>query len=154
MLLSKHVTQILSMYIYITTNRNSYYILGIWTKPGSVGLSYYGLNNTILNPDSEGCGEVATKSRNVFMGYHKEEAKTKEVFEDGWYLSGDLGRFDTDGLLWLTGRRKELIITAGGENIPPVLIENNIKAELPELLSNVAVVGNKRKYITCLGKNF
>ena len=85
------------------------------------------------------------------MGYHKEEAKTKEVFEDGWYKSGDLGRFDPDGLLWLTGRRKELIITAGGENIPPVLIENNIKLELPELLSNVVVVGDKRKYLTCLG---
>ena len=85
------------------------------------------------------------------MGYHKEEAKTKEVFDDGWYLSGDLGQFDPDGLLWLTGRSKELIITAGGENIAPVLIENSIKFELPELLSNVVVVGDKRKYLTCLG---
>ena len=127
------------------------YILGQDNKPGSVGLSYFGLNNTILNPDREGCGEVATKSRNVFMGYHKEEAKTKEVFDDGWYLSGDLGQFDPDGLLWLTGRSKELIITAGGENIAPILIENSIKFELPELLSNVVVVGDKRKYLTCLG---
>ena len=99
-------------------------------KPGSVGLSYWGVTNTILNPDHEGHGEVATKSRNVFMGYHKEEAKTKEVFEDGWYLSGDLGRFDTDGLIWLIGRQKELIITAGGENIPPVLLENNIECQI------------------------
>ena len=137
----------------LISNRNiiQTYILGPLNKPGSVGLSYYGVNNIILNPDHEGYGEVATKSRNVFMGYHKEEAKTKEVFEDGWYKSGDLGRFDPDGLLWLTGRRKELIITAGGENIPPVLIENNIKLELPELLSYVVVVGDKRKYLTCLG---
>ena len=129
------------------------YILGPFNKPGSVGESYWGVANTILNPDHEGHGEVATKSRNVFMGYHKEENKTQEVFEDGWYKSGDLGRFDSDGFLWLTGRLKELIITAGGENIAPILIENNIKLELPELLSYVVVVGDKRKYLTCLGMN-
>jgi len=123
---------------------------GPFNKPGSVGESYWGVANTILNPDHEGHGEVATKSRNVFMGYHKEENKTQEVFEDGWYKSGDLGRFDSDGFLWLTGRLKELIITAGGENIAPILIENNIKLELPELLSYVVVVGDKRKYLTCL----
>ena len=119
-------------------------------KPGSVGQSYWGVTNTILNPDHEGHGEVATKARNVFMGYHKEENKTKEVFEDNWYKSGDLGQYDQDGFLWLTGRLKELIITAGGENIAPILIENNIKLELPELLSYVVVVGDKRKYLTCL----
>ena len=133
--------------------QNYKYILGPFNKPGSVGESYWGVANTILNPDHEGHGEVATKSRNVFMGYHKEENKTQEVFEDGWYKSGDLGRFDSDGFLWLTGRLKELIITAGGENIAPILIENNIKLELPELLSYVVVVGDKRKYLTCLGMN-
>ena len=65
-------------------------------------------------------------------------------------ILGGLTQMDSFGKTW---RRKELIITAGGENIPPVLIENNIKAELPELLSNVVVVGDKRKYLTCLGKN-
>ena len=85
------------------------------------------------------------------MGYHKDEVRTKEaVDKDGWYKSGDLGRLDQDGFLWITGRIKELLITSGGENIPPVPIENQIKSELPELISNVIVIGDHRKYLTCL----
>ena len=71
------------------------------------------------------------------MGYHKDEAKTKDAFQDGWFKSGDLGRLDEDQFLWMSGRLKELVITAGGENIAPIPIENNIKAELPDIVSNV-----------------
>ena len=81
------------------------------------------------------------RSRNVFMGYHKSQEKTLESFEDDWFRSGDLGKIDQDGFLWLTGRLKELLITSGGENIAPVPIENNILAELPRVLSTVVVIG-------------
>ena len=81
------------------------------------------------------------RSRNVFMGYHKSKEKTLESFEDDWFRSGDLGKIDQDGFLWLTGRLKELLITSGGENIAPVPIENNILAELPRVLSTVVVIG-------------
>ena len=84
------------------------------------------------------------------MGYHKNQEKTLESFEDHWYRSGDLGRIDPDGFLWVTGRLKELLITAGGENIAPVPIENNIIFELPRILSSVIVIGDKRKFLTCL----
>ena len=84
------------------------------------------------------------------MGYHKNQEKTLESFEDHWFRSGDLGKIDSDGFLWLTGRLKELLITSGGENIAPLPIENNIMCELPRILSSVVVIGDKRKYLTCL----
>ena len=71
--------------------------------PGSVGQAYKGINNQILNPNEEGIGELVTSSRNVFMGYNKEETKTKESFENDWFKSGDLGRIDGNGFLWLLG---------------------------------------------------
>ena len=100
------------------------------------------------------------------MGYLNDEEKTKEAIdEEGWLHSGDIGRVDKDGFLYITGRIKgklkkiyavrfrvaslELIITSGGENIAPVPIENTIKSELP-FLSNVFLVGDKKKYLTCL----
>jgi long-chain-fatty-acid--CoA ligase ACSBG len=119
-------------------------------KPGSAGQAYVGVHNTILNPDENGIGEIATKSRNVFMGYHRDEVKTKEAVEDGWFKSGDLGKLDEDQFLWMCGRLKELIITAGGENIAPLPIENNIVAELSDILSYVIVIGDTRKYLSCL----
>ncbi|KAG3099415.1 hypothetical protein PI124_g10357 [Phytophthora idaei] len=84
------------------------------------------------------------------MGYlHDEEATKKTVDENGWLYSGDIGELDEDGFLSITGRLKELTITFGGENIPPVLIENEIKAKLLAL-SNVIVIGEKRNYLTFL----
>ena len=92
-------------------------MVGSNCKPASTGRSYIGVNNTILNPDEDGIGEIGVRSRNVFMGYHKDPFRTKEAFQDGWFRTGDLGKFDTDDFLWVSGRSKELIITSGGENI-------------------------------------
>lgn len=64
--------------------------------------------------------------------------------------SGDIGYVDKDGFLWITGRIKELIITAGGENVPPVLIENELKKHIGDLVSNVVVIGDRRKFLSAL----
>lgn len=84
------------------------------------------------------------------MGYFKDDAATKSTIdEEGFLHSGDLGRLDKKGNLIITGRLKELIITAGGENIAPVLIENDIKRNM-KFVSNCMVIGDKRKYLTVL----
>ncbi|KAG4056218.1 Long-chain-fatty-acid--CoA ligase [Phytophthora cactorum] len=115
-------------------------------KLGTVGPPLEGTQARI-DPET---GEIQYTGRHVFMGYlHDEEATKKTVDENGWLYSGDIGELDEDGFLSITGRLKELIITSGGENIPPVLIENEIKAELPAL-SNVMVIGEKRNYLTFL----
>ncbi len=94
-------------------------------------------------------GEVLMRGRHVFKGYFKNEAATKEAIDkDGWLHSGDVGIIDDRGFLKITDRKKELIITAGGENIPPQVLEGKIKA-IP-VLSQVVVIGDKRKYLTAL----
>jgi len=80
-------------------------------------------------PDENGNGEIAYFGRNVFMGYLNNEEKTKETFDnDNWLLSGDIGKIENE-YLYVTGRIKELIITAGGKNISPVSIEENILSQ-------------------------
>ncbi len=88
--------------------------------------------------------------RNITMGYLFNEEKTKEAIgEDGWLHTGDIGKEMSNGYFKITGRIKELIITAGGENVPPVLIEDIIKKELP-CISNAMVIGDKKKFLSCL----
>ena len=85
------------------------------------------------------------------MGYINKRNKTSEVFDDeGFYHTGDKGYLDEQGYLTITGRYKEILITKGGENIAPVLIENNIKNEIKDVVSNVVVIGDDKKYLTCL----
>eukprot|EP00697_Spironema_sp_BW2_P001630 gnl/Spiro4/12189_TR6433_c0_g1_i1.p1 gnl/Spiro4/12189_TR6433_c0_g1~~gnl/Spiro4/12189_TR6433_c0_g1_i1.p1 ORF type:complete len:687 (+),score=162.59 gnl/Spiro4/12189_TR6433_c0_g1_i1:46-2061(+) len=95
-------------------------------------------------------GEIIWRGRNVFMGYCRNpEATAATIDADGFLHSGDVGKLDSDGFLSITGRIKELIITAGGENIPPVLIEDEVKQHL-SVISNIMLVGDKRKFLTCL----
>jgi long-chain-fatty-acid--CoA ligase ACSBG len=84
------------------------------------------------------------------MGYFNSEDKTREAIDsEGWYHTGDLGRIDSDGYLFITGRIKELIITAGGENVAPVPIEDRIKKELP-FVSNALVIGDRQLHLSVL----
>lgn len=116
----------------------------------SVGKALPGTEVTVRQPDENGHGELCFKGRHIFMGYIGEEEKTKEVWdEQGRLRSGDIGYVDDKGFVYITGRMKELIITAGGENIPPVHIEQLVKSELP-FVSNAFLIGDHRKYLTIL----
>jgi len=80
--------------------------------------------------------------RNRFMGYYKNDIETnKAIDNDGWLHSGDLGKVTETGELFITGRIKELLITAGGENIAPIIIENNLQ-ELMPFIDKAVVVGD------------
>nr|ANM86840.1 long-chain-fatty-acid-CoA-ligase 1 [Stygiella incarcerata] len=116
---------------------------------GTAGFALRGTEMTILEPNEEGVGEVAFRGRGSFMGYLGRPKDSAEIFtDDGWLKTGDLGKFE-DGRLRIVGRIKELIITAGGENVAPVLIENVMKEEMLAL-SNVVLVGDKKKFLTML----
>ncbi|XP_078530572.1 long-chain-fatty-acid--CoA ligase ACSBG2-like isoform X3 [Lissotriton helveticus] len=116
----------------------------------SCGTEMESCRTRIHRPEEDGTGEICFWGRHVFMGYLNTEDKTKEALdEEGWLHSGDLGKHDEDGFLYVTGRIKELIITAGGENIAPVPIEIAVKEELP-IISNAMLVGDKRKFLSML----
>ncbi|PCC72873.1 long-chain acyl-CoA synthetase [Nannocystis exedens] len=113
------------------------------TKFGSVGRPIPGLE-VRLGED----GEILVRGPSVFKGYYKDPAATAEALQDGWLHSGDLGAFDPDGFLSITGRKKEIIITAGGKNIAP----KNLEAALKEspLIEEAVVIGDRRKFLSAL----
>jgi long-chain acyl-CoA synthetase len=113
------------------------------TKIGSVGPALPGLECKIAED-----GEILIKGPNVFLGYYKEPEATAECLKDGWLCSGDLGQFDRDGFLSITGRKKEIIITAGGKNIAPKNIEAALKQS--PLVGEAVVIGDRRKFLTAL----
>ncbi|XP_058231633.1 long-chain-fatty-acid--CoA ligase ACSBG2-like isoform X3 [Hemibagrus wyckioides] len=116
----------------------------------SCGRVIPGCKTKLDKPDADGNGEVCFWGRHVFMGYLNMADKTSEALdEEGWLHSGDLGKHDTNNFLYITGRIKELIITAGGENIPPVPTEDLVKEELP-IISNAVLVGDKKKFLSML----
>ena len=101
--------------------------LGEKIKLGSTGLAMAGVELAIKNPHHiTGEGEIIAKSPSVMLGYYKDEEKTAEVIEDGWFLTGDLGYIDDEGFLFINGRSKNVIIGQGGENIYPEQIEATI----------------------------
>ncbi len=93
-------------------------------------------------------GEVMIKGPHVFLGYYKDDSATKEALKDGWLYSGDIGSIDKDGFLFITDRKKDILITAGGKNISPQNIEAMLK-QLPYVQSAV-VVGDSKKYLVAL----
>jgi long-chain acyl-CoA synthetase len=94
-------------------------------------------------------GEIQTKGLNNFQGYWRNNEKTAETFTtDGWLRTGDVGRLDDKGNLTITGRIKDIIITAGGKNITPAEIESRLK--FSHYISDAVVIGDGRKYLTCL----
>ena len=86
-------------------------------KIGSVGQSLSGVEVRILNPDSQGVGEILIRGDNLMAGYYQDPAATREVLREGWFFSGDLGYLDADGYLYITGRSKDLIVLSSGKNI-------------------------------------
>ncbi|MEP1091123.1 MAG: long-chain fatty acid--CoA ligase [Rhizobiaceae bacterium] len=94
-------------------------------------------------------GEIQYRAGNVFQGYWNKPEKTAQTFtEDGWLRTGDVGALDADGYLTITGRLKDIIITAGGKNITPAAIENRLK--FSPFITDAVVIGDRRKYLTCL----
>jgi long-chain acyl-CoA synthetase len=110
---------------------------------GSVGPAIEGAKVKIADDD-----EILVKGPNVFLGYYKDPEATNATLKDGWLYSGDLGAFDEDGFLAITGRKKDIIITAGGKNITPKNLEAAIKNH--ELVNEAVVIGDRRKYLTAL----
>ncbi|MEE9534777.1 MAG: long-chain fatty acid--CoA ligase, partial [Acidimicrobiia bacterium] len=85
----------------------------------------------------------------IMEGYFKnEQATTEAIDSDGWFYSGDLGRLDAEGFLRITGRKKEILVTAGGKNVAPAVIEDRIRAHA--LVSQAMVIGDGEKFISCL----
>jgi long-chain acyl-CoA synthetase len=109
---------------------------------GTVGKAMPGFEVT-LAPD----GEILIRGNN-FTGYHNRPELTNDVLKDGWCYTGDVGRWDDDGFLIITDRKKDLIITSGGKNVSPQNIENRLKQI--RLVANVIVIGDGRNYLTAL----
>jgi long-chain acyl-CoA synthetase len=93
-------------------------------------------------------GELLLRGPNIFKGYYKNEEATGDTLVDGWLHTGDLGTIDEDGFVFITGRKKDIIITAGGKNITPANLENGLKQN--RWISQAVVVGDRRPYLVAL----
>jgi long-chain acyl-CoA synthetase len=112
-------------------------------KVGTIGKPFPGCQVKIADD-----GEILVKGPNVFQGYYKNEEATREAIVDGWLHTGDIGEIDADGFITITGRKKDIIITAGGKNITPANLENEIKQH--PLVSQCVVVGDRKPYLVAL----
>lgn len=92
-------------------------------KPGATGLVMCNEEAKIYNPNDEGIGEIIVKGPNIMLGYYKDEEATKEAIKDGWFYTGDLGYIDEEGFLYITGRKKDLIVLKNGKNVYPLELE-------------------------------
>jgi long-chain acyl-CoA synthetase len=110
---------------------------------GSVGKPLNGVEAKIADD-----GELLLRGANIFQGYFKNERATQEALADGWLHTGDLGSIDEDGFIYITGRKKDIIITAGGKNITPANLENGLKQN--RWISQAVVVGDRRPYLVAL----
>ncbi|MCP2032737.1 long-chain acyl-CoA synthetase [Okibacterium sp. HSC-33S16] len=113
------------------------------TPIGTVGPPMPGVSIRTLDD-----GEIEVKGNNVFKEYWKNPEATAEAFNDGWFRTGDLGSFDADGNLTITGRKKEIIVTAAGKNVAPAALEDPIRSN--PVVGQVVVVGDQRPFISAL----
>ena len=93
-------------------------------------------------------GEILMSGENVYRGYWRNPEATAETVRDGWFHTGDIGELDADGFLRITGRKKEIIVTAGGKNVAPAVLEDRLRAH--PLVSQCMVVGDQKPFIACL----
>ena len=112
-------------------------------KIGTIGKPFPGCEVKIAED-----GEILVKGPNVFQGYYKNEEATRETIVDGWLHTGDIGEIDSDGFIKITGRKKDIIITAGGKNITPANLENELKQH--PLVSQCVVIGDRKPYLVAL----
>ncbi len=112
-------------------------------RRGTVGRPLPGLEVRIADD-----GEILVRGPSVFQGYYKNQEATDAAFKDGWFLTGDIGEFDSDGYLQIKDRKKDIIITAGGKHVAPQFLENKLAGQ--GLISRILVYGDRRKYITAL----
>ena len=110
---------------------------------GTVGIPVPG--TTIRVADD---GEILVKGIGVFKGYHANEAANAEAFVDGFFRTGDLGFLDEDGFLTITGRKKDLLVTAGGKNVAPGPLEEKIREH--QLVGQAVVIGDGRPFVSAL----
>jgi long-chain acyl-CoA synthetase len=110
---------------------------------GSVGKPLAGVEAKVAED-----GELLLRGDNIFHGYFKNESATSEALADGWLHTGDLGSIDEDGFIYITGRKKDIIITAGGKNITPANLENGLKQN--RWISQAVVIGDRRPFLVAL----
>ena len=118
-------------------------------RPGSIGLVLENLECRIDNPDKDGIGEITVKGPSVMLGYYNNEKATKEVLKDGWFSTGDYGYLDEDGFLYITGRKKDVIVLRNGENVYPQEIEALIN-KLPYVKESLVYQRGQSKTDTML----
>ena len=112
-------------------------------KIGTVGAPLPGVGIRIADD-----GEILIRGNNVFAGYHNNDDATSDAVRDGWFHTGDIGELDEDGYLKITGRKKELLVTAGGKNVAPAGLEDRLRAH--PLVSQCIVVGDQKPFIAAL----
>ena len=118
-------------------------------KIGSVGKPLEGSGLRIADPNEKGDGEIQFNGRHVMAGYYRNSEATAETMtEDGWLKSGDLGRIDADGYVYVTGRIKEIYVSSAGKNIAPLVIEETMKS-IP-MVSQCMLIGDNRKFCSAL----
>src|SRR5690554_1762721 len=113
------------------------------TRLGTVGTPFHGVEVRIADD-----GEILSQNPGNFLGYHKDPAATAATLEGGWLHTGDVGELDEDGYLRITDRKKDILITAGGKNIAPQKIENQLKSSV--YINDAVVLGDRRRYLVAL----